>query len=71
MLPDAKWDWTPGEPLEVADLAAFADDQASREIAILALATGIKRFDEEDLSAICQLADDDGVTLAEMLLVRR
>lgn len=41
----------------------------SREHAILAIfGGGRKRLDENDLEALSVLADEDGITLAEMLL---
>ncbi len=37
MSPDARWDWTPGEPLEVADLAAFADEATRQNLSLACL----------------------------------
>ncbi len=40
-----------------------------REQAVLTLAAGgrMARLDEDGLAALCELADDEGLTLAELL----
>ncbi len=36
-MKDLRWDWTPGEPLEVADLAALSDESSRMGLSLACL----------------------------------
>ncbi len=46
----------------------YASPQETREIAILKMASGVSYLNAGDLSALCELAEDGGQVLAEMVL---
>ncbi len=51
---DLRWDWTPGEPLEVADLAALSDEATRQNLSLACLLAAM-----EDDSPILWMRNED------------